>query len=134
MQEFFGPLGDMAATNTDFRRVICTGPHLKVVLMSLKPDAAIGSEIHKGRDQFCRIQKGMGRLRLGFARISVSAGAGFGVPAGMRHIRTNTGKKWLRPHTIYSPPHHADGLIADTRAKAMSYLNDGTDVESNETG
>jgi mannose-6-phosphate isomerase-like protein (cupin superfamily) len=109
MQGFFGPLGDMAGTNTDFRRVVYTGPHLQVVLMSLKPDEAIGSEIHEGRDQFFRIEKGMGRLRLGSARISVNAGDGFGVPAGMRHNQTNSGKKWLRKwlrlHTIYSPPH-----------------------------
>ncbi len=120
MQGFFGPLGEMAETNTDFRRVIYTGPHLQVVLMSLKPDEAIGSEIHEGRDQFFRIETGTGRLRLGSARISVSAGDGFVVPAGMRHNLTNTGKKRLRLYTIYSPPNHADGLIAHTKAKAMA--------------
>jgi mannose-6-phosphate isomerase-like protein (cupin superfamily) len=120
MQGFYGHLGDMAGANTDFRRVIYTGPHLQVVLMSLKPDEAIGPKIHETRDQFFRIEKGQGRLRLGAARISVCAGDGFVVPAGMRHNLTNTGKKRLRLYTIYSPPNHADGLIAHTKAKAMA--------------
>lgn len=120
MQGFYGPLGEMASANSDFRRVVYTGPHLQVVLMSLKPSEAIGSEIHEGRDQFFRIEAGTGRLRLGAARISVVAGDGFVVPAGIRHNLTNMGKKRLRLYTIYSPPNHADGLIAHTKAKAMA--------------
>lgn len=119
MQGFYGPLGALAGKNSDFRRVIYTGPHLQLVLMSLRRDEAIGSEIHDSRDQFFCIEAGRGRLRLGSARISVAAGDGFVVPAGMRHNLTNTGKKRLRLYTIYSPPNHADGLIAHTKAAAM---------------
>ena len=50
--------------NGDFRRVLYTGEHLQLVLMSLPPGGDIGAEVHEDRDQFFRFEEGgPGRYR-----------------------------------------------------------------------
>ena len=48
--------------NDDFRRVLYTGPHLQLVLMTLRPGEEIGEEVHEDRDQFFRIEDGEGEI------------------------------------------------------------------------
>src|SRR3546814_20424500 len=50
--------------NEDFRRVLYTGKHLQLVLMTLKPGEEIGEEVHEDRDQFFRIEEGHGEIRI----------------------------------------------------------------------
>ena len=38
------------------------------------------------------------------------------VPAGARHNVRNTGGEPLRIYTLYSPPHHEDGIVRHTKA------------------
>lgn len=45
--------------NTDFRRVIWTGNHTQIVLMSLLPNETIDREIHPYVDQFFRVEEGV---------------------------------------------------------------------------
>jgi mannose-6-phosphate isomerase-like protein (cupin superfamily) len=42
--------------NEDFRRVLYTGKHMQLVLMTLPPGCDIGEEVHEDRDQFFRIE------------------------------------------------------------------------------
>ena len=51
--------------NTDFRRVLYTGKHLQLVLMSLKPGEEIGAEVHPDNDQFFRVDSGSGVVGVG---------------------------------------------------------------------
>ena len=44
--------------NTFFRKVLYSGKHLQLVLMSLKPGEEIGEEIHQDTDQFFRFESG----------------------------------------------------------------------------
>ncbi len=46
--------------NDNFRKVLYTGAHSQLVLMSLKPKEEIGLEVHADNDQFFRIEKGQG--------------------------------------------------------------------------
>src|SRR4028119_1186978 len=46
--------------NEDFRRVLYTGEHLQLVLMTLQPGEEIGEEVHPDRDQLFRIEEGEG--------------------------------------------------------------------------
>ena len=48
--------------NEDFRRVLYTGEHLQLVLMTLQPGDEIGEEVHPDRDQFFRIEEGEGAI------------------------------------------------------------------------
>ncbi|HEY0969438.1 MAG TPA: cupin domain-containing protein, partial [Gemmatimonadales bacterium] len=46
--------------NEDYRRVLFTGPHTQLVLMTLRPGEEIGLETHDGHDQFIRVEAGTG--------------------------------------------------------------------------
>ena len=48
--------------NADFRRVLYTGKHSQLVLMSLEPGEEIGEETHKDVDQFFRFEGGEGKV------------------------------------------------------------------------
>ena len=51
--------------NEYFRAVVFTAKHSQVVLMSLAPGEEIGWEVHRGIDQFFRVEEGEVRLDLG---------------------------------------------------------------------
>lgn len=121
MQGYVAPIESLTNGNSDFRRVLFTSDHLQLVLMSLKPGEKIGSEVHTTHDQFFRIEKGKGRIKIGHAKIMIGAGDAIVVPAGIRHNLTNTGKKRLRLYTLYSPPNHAARLVAPTKAIAVAH-------------
>ena len=118
MQGFVAPLDRLTKANKDFRRVLYTTMRLQLVIMALKPDQEIGSETHATHDQFFRIEKGKGRIRMGQAKVKVGAGDAFVVPAGVRHNLTNIGKKRLHVTTLYAPPNHADHLIEPIKVEA----------------
>ena len=50
--------------NEDYRRVLYTGPHTQLVLMTLRPGEEIGLEAHEGHDQFIRVEEGTGYVQL----------------------------------------------------------------------
>ena len=64
MKGFVNNIQKLTKDNKDFRRVLYTytGKHLQLVLMTLKPGEEIGEEIHVGRDQFFRVEKGKGEV------------------------------------------------------------------------
>ncbi|MEZ7821182.1 MAG: cupin domain-containing protein, partial [Patescibacteria group bacterium] len=47
--------------NDNFRKVLYTGAHSQLVLMSLLPNEDIGMEVHTDNDQFFRFEKGQGK-------------------------------------------------------------------------
>jgi mannose-6-phosphate isomerase-like protein (cupin superfamily) len=107
--------------NADFRRVLYTGKHSQLVLMSLKPLEEIGAETHEDRDQFFRFERGEGKVVIDGVEHRVKDGGGIIVPAGARHNVINTSKRTsLRLYTIYSPPEHKDGVVRHTKREAMA--------------
>jgi mannose-6-phosphate isomerase-like protein (cupin superfamily) len=104
--------------NRDFRRVIYTGKHLQLVLMSLLPGEEIGEEVHTTHDQFFRIEKGHGMVSIDGVESKIGKNDAIIVPAGARHNIINTGEKALRLYTLYAPPQHRDGFVARTRELA----------------
>jgi len=136
MQGFVAPLEKLAKDNDDFRRVLFTSGQMQLELMSLKSGEAIGSEIDSAHDQVFRIEKGKGQIKIGKAKILVSAGDAIVVPAGLRHNLTNIGKKRLCLYTIYAPPNHAKPLM-DARTSAgpaeegrKEMINEGSPVQA----
>lgn len=105
-------------TNDDFRRVLYTGAHLQLVLMTLRPGEEIGAETHDDRDQFFRIEEGAGEIHIDGAKNRIEGDFGVVVPAGALHNVVNTGNVPLRLYSIYGPPEHIDGVIHKTRAEA----------------
>ena len=107
--------------NTDFRRVLYTGKHSQLVLMSLKPGEEIGEETHQDVDQFFRFEKGEGKVVIDGIEHPVKDGYAVIVPAGARHNVVNTSKRAkLKLYTIYSPPEHQDGVVRHTKKEAMA--------------
>ena len=118
MKGFVDDIEDLTESNKDFRRVLYTGKHLQLVLMSLKPGEEIGEEVHDTHDQFFRIEKGKGEVLIDGVKTKVKADFAIIVPAGARHNVINTGDKALRLYTLYSPPEHRDGIVRATKAEA----------------
>ena len=108
----------LTVENEDFRRVLYTGKHLQLVLMTLKPGEEIGSEVHEDRDQFFRIDEGAGTVDIDGVANAVEDGSAVIVPAGARHNVRNTGSAPLKLYTLYGPPEHIDAIVHATKADA----------------
>ena len=108
----------LTTANGDFRRVLYTGNHLQLVLMTLQPGEEIGEEVHDGRDQFFRFEEGEGVVDIDGVENRVEDGSGVIVPSGARHNVRNTGDQPLKLYTIYGPPEHQDVIVQATKADA----------------
>jgi mannose-6-phosphate isomerase-like protein (cupin superfamily) len=107
--------------NTDFRRVLYTGKHSQLVLMSLKPGEEIGAEVHTDVDQFFRFETGQGKVVIDGVEHIVKDGYAAIVPSGANHNVINTSKKAaLKLYTIYSPPEHIDKTLRHTKEEAIA--------------
>lgn len=105
--------------NKNFRKVLYTGKHSQLVLMSLKPHEEIGMEIHQGNDQFFRFEKGQGKCVIDGNMYDVTDGSVIVVPAGAEHNVVNVSTtEDLKLYTIYSPAHHKDGVVRETKEEA----------------
>jgi mannose-6-phosphate isomerase-like protein (cupin superfamily) len=105
--------------NENFRKVLYTSKHLQLVLMTLKTGEEIGEEVHIGIDQFFRFESGKGKCIIDGNEYSISDGDVIIVPAGSRHnVINNDSSEDLKMYTIYTPPHHQDGLINMTKKDA----------------
>ena len=111
--------------NTNFRKVLYTGKHSQLVLMSLKPNEEIGMEVHPDNDQFFRFEKGVGKCIIDGNEYALEDGSAIIVPAGAEHNIINTsGTEDLKLYTIYSPAHHKDGIVRATKEEAEKKEND----------
>lgn len=110
----------LTVENEDFRRVLYTGGHLQLVLMTLQPGEEIGEEVHPDRDQFFRIEEGQGAVDIDGRENRVEDDFAVIVPAGARHNVRNIGSAPLRLYTIYGPPEHIDQLVEATKADALA--------------
>lgn len=111
--------------NNNFRKVLYTGKHSQLVLMSLKPMEEIGMEVHSENDQFFRFEKGQGKCIIDGNEYKVEDGTAIIVPAGAEHNIINISKtEDLKMYTIYSPAHHKDGIIRATKAEAEANEED----------
>lgn len=118
MKGYHDNIETLTTANADFRRVLYTGHHLQLVLMTLQPGEEIGSEVHPDRDQFFRFEEGSGKVDIDDHSHDVEDGSGVIVPSGARHNVRNTGDKPLKLYTLYGPPEHKDGITQATKADA----------------
>jgi mannose-6-phosphate isomerase-like protein (cupin superfamily) len=117
--------------NKNFRKVLYTGKHSQLVLMSLKPNEEIGMEVHTDNDQFFRFEKGEGKCVIDGNFYDLTNGSVIIVPAGAEHNIINTSStEDLKLYTIYSPAHHKDGIVRATKAEAEA---DGPEFDGKTT-
>ena len=118
MKGFVDNIEQLTTANAHFRRVVYTGKHLQLVLMTLKPGEEIGAEVHEGHDQFFRVEAGAGEVVIDGSRRPIADDDAIIVPAGARHNVVNTGSEPLQLYTLYAPPEHRDGVVHATKAEA----------------
>ena len=111
----YANIKDLAKENINFRRVLFTGPHSQLVLMSLKPGEDIGEETHTDTDQLLFVVKGEGEAVLDGQTVKVEKHSVVLVPAGTKHNFKNTNDDELKLYTVYSSPAHKDGLVQKTK-------------------
>ena len=120
MAGYHDKIEEITENNTNFRKVLFTGKHTQLVVMSLKPGEDIGIEVHDNLDQFFRIEEGEGRAVIDGEEYDFAKGDAVIVPGGSRHNLTNTSKdKDLKLYTLYSPPNHPEGTVHKTKEEAM---------------
>jgi len=103
--------------NDNYRKVLYTGKHSQLVLMSLSPNEEIGMEVHGENDQFFRFEKGEGKVIIDGNEYAVKDGSAVVVPSGAEH-NVVAGSAGLKLYTIYSPAHHQKDVVKKTKAEA----------------
>jgi mannose-6-phosphate isomerase-like protein (cupin superfamily) len=117
--------------NKLWRKVVETGKHLQVVLMSVPPEQELGWERHgrpKPTDQFFRVDspQGHGVLQVGRKmgqvddEIDLHDGIAAVVPGGMWHNVINDSRHHrLNFYTVYAPPHHPRDRVDRTKSDEL---------------
>lgn len=119
MKGFFADIEKETLENGNFRKVLYTGKNSQLVLMSLLPKEEIGMEVHPENDQFFRFEKGTGKCIVDGEEYDLKDGIAIVVPAGAWHNVINISEtEDLKMYTIYSPPHHKDGIVRATKNDA----------------
>lgn len=120
-------IATVAEQSADFRRVLWTGGHTQLVIMTIPPDGEIGEEVHEDTDQVLSFVSGTGEAVVGGERKTVVQGDLVVVPAGTRHNFVNKGPNPLVLYTVYGPPEHADEAVHATKADADAAEESGED-------
>lgn len=111
-------IATVAEKSPDFRRVLWTGDHTQLVIMTIPANGEIGEEVHEDIDQILTFVSGVGEAQVGGAKRKVVAGDLVVVPAGTKHNFVNTGPNPLVLYTVYGPPEHADKAVHRTKKEA----------------
>ncbi|MBO4208657.1 cupin domain-containing protein [Micromonospora echinofusca] len=111
-------IATVAEKSPDFRRVLWTGEHTQLVVMTIPPGGEIGEEVHEDTDQILTFVSGVGEARVAGETKPVAQGDLVVVPAGTKHNFVNTGPNPLVLYTVYGPPEHADQAVHRTRKEA----------------
>ncbi len=104
--------------NTNFRKVLFTGKHSQLVVMSIPPGGEIGEETHDHTEQTLFFLSGSGKAIINDVVSEVAPGDVFVIVPGTKHNFRNTGTEDLKVYTVYAPPNHIDGRIHKTKAEA----------------
>jgi mannose-6-phosphate isomerase-like protein (cupin superfamily) len=119
MKGYFTNIEKDTLENKNFRKVVYTSKYSQLVLMSLKPKEEIGMEVHPDNDQFFRVEKGKGKCVIDGNEYELKDGVAIVVPSGAEHNVINTSEtEELKLYTIYSPPHHKNGIVRKTKKEA----------------
>jgi mannose-6-phosphate isomerase-like protein (cupin superfamily) len=116
-----------AEESADFRRVLWTGEHTQLVIMTIPVDGEIGEETHPDTDQILTIVSGTGEARVSGQNRGIAQGDLVVVQAGLKHNIVNTGPNPLVLYTVYGPPEHADGAVHATKEEADAIEEAGKD-------
>lgn len=125
MNIFIDNIDKITKENSNFRKVIFTGQHCQLVLMSLKPKEEIGLEVHNTVDQFFRVESGIAVFEVDNIKHTAQKDFAVIIPAGTLHNVTNiSADEDLKLYTLYSPANHKDGTVHKTLKDAQEAEHD----------
>ena len=119
-------IATVAEQHSDFRRVLWTGKHSQLVIMTVPAGGEIGEEVHEV-DQILSFVSGVGEAVVSGEKRKVAQGDLVIVPAGRKHNFINTGPNPLVLYTVYAPAEHADAAIHRTKEEADAMEEAGKD-------
>ena len=119
MKPFRENIEQHTRTNTFFRKVLFTGAHSQLVVMSLLPGEEIPRETHPSVDQFFRIEQGNGKAIINGEEYTLAPEIALIVPAGSEHTIINSGEESMKLYTVYSPANHPPGTVHETKEDAV---------------
>ncbi|MGY1857670.1 cupin domain-containing protein [Modestobacter sp. SYSU DS0290] len=119
-------IATVAEQSADFRRVLWTGEHTQLVIMTIPPGGEIGEEVHDV-DQILTFVSGTAKAKVGGQEKKVAQGDLVVVPAGKKHNFVNDGVNPLVLYTVYGPPEHADKAVHKTKEEADELEEAGKD-------
>ncbi|MBE1487423.1 cupin domain-containing protein [Plantactinospora soyae] len=120
-------IATVAEQSPDFRRVLWTGKHTQLVIMTIPPGGEIGEEVHEDTDQILTFVSGTGEAQVSGQKRQVAQGDLVVVPAGRKHNFVNTGPNPLVLYTVYGPAEHADQAVHQTKEEADAMEEAGKD-------
>ena len=120
----------LSMDNWNFRKVLFTTKLSQLAVMYLKPGEDIGEETHADSDQFIRFEEGRGIVRLDGEDSAFKSGISVTIPAGTKHNIIAGDSDSVKLYTIYTPPHHRDGVVHKTKAEAEADTTDEFDGQT----
>jgi mannose-6-phosphate isomerase-like protein (cupin superfamily) len=120
-------IATVAEKSADFRRVLWTGAHTQLVVMTIPPGGEIGLETHDENDQILSFISGIARAEVGGESREVTPGDIVIVPAGTEHNFINAGPNPLVLYTVYGPADHAPDTVHATREEGEAAEAAGKD-------
>lgn len=120
-------IATVAEKSADFRRVLWTGEHTQVVIMTIPVSEEIGEEVHEDTDQIITFVSGTAKVVLDGSTKSCAQGDLVAVPAGAKHNVINTGENPLILYTVYGPPEHAADAVHHTKEEGEAAEESGED-------
>lgn len=128
-EPFIANISNLSCGNPYYRRILWTGEHLQVALMSIPVGEEVGLEQHPDNDQFIRVESGCAQVYMGRNEQNlniqkrINGDFAIMVPAGIWHNVKNIGNTPLKIYTVYAPPHHQRGTVHETRKVAEEQEN-----------
>jgi mannose-6-phosphate isomerase-like protein (cupin superfamily) len=110
----------ITSENLFYRRVVYTGPHSQLVLMSIPPGGETGEEKQKDTDEMLFIVKGKAKSILNKRARDATKYEVIFVPAGNLHNLESSGRHDVKIFVVYSPPLYADGTIHKTPEDSLA--------------
>lgn len=121
-------IAEIAEEHHDYERVLWTGRHAQLVLLTIPGKGEVGEEIHEHGDQVVAVVSGKAEVTMNGGATHADPGDVVVIPRGTRHNLTNRGKDPLVVYTVYAPPEHAVDGAYPTREEAEQAQESGEDT------
>ncbi|OSX65926.1 hypothetical protein POSPLADRAFT_1131964 [Postia placenta MAD-698-R-SB12] len=116
----------IASESDKFRRVVWTGKHSQMVIMTVPVGGEIGEETHSV-DQHLYFVSGTAQVITEGKHDNISPGDHVIIPAGTLHNFLNTGPNPLIVSTVYAPAEHKADTVHDSLEQGEKLEDEGKD-------